>query len=128
MAEECKIDEVAAAQERFALLNDLNTLSAENLLIAVDNALEVSRAMGQTTFGGLPHETYRECFSRRIGAEAVVRILMTFSYDLLSAGISIAHACAEEPVFFYECLRDAKMLVYYHKYPKRLPTAKAPGA
>ena len=124
MVEECKIDEIAAAQARFAELNDLNALQAEHLLIAVDNSIEVSRAMGQTHLGGLEHATYRECFTRRIGSEAVIRVAMTLAYDLLNAGISIAHACAEEPVFFYECLRDAKMLVYYHKYPKRLPVAK----
>jgi hypothetical protein len=128
MVEECKIDEVAAAQARFTELNDLNALQAEHLLIAVDNAIEVSRAMGQTQLGGLDHTTYRECFTRRIGSEAVVRIAMSLAYDMLSAGISIAHVCSEEPAFFYECLRDAKMLVYYHKYPKRLPTAKVPAA
>lgn len=127
MAEESKIDEVAVAQERYAQLNDLTSLSADNLLLAVDNALEVSRAMGHATFGGLPHDTYRECFARRIGAEAVVRLAMSLAYDLLTAGVSIAHACAEEPVFFYECMRDAKMLVYYNKYPKRLPMTKSPA-
>jgi hypothetical protein len=121
MADECKVDETPGdAAAAHARLNDKERLDAEALLTAVDNALIVNAEKGQTIFGGLEHAAYRDCFARRIGEESVFRLAVTFGYDLLTAGISQAHASAEDPAFFHECITVGKMLAYYDRFPRNL--------
>lgn len=111
--------EVIDARIRGIRLNAAAQLEASAFRHAVENALRVSAAKGFTSFGGLPHEHYREMMSRRISNESLFRVVCSLYADSLQQEISLHLLSADDGLAMWEAERKGSLLEYYNVYGSR---------